>query len=53
MHDVLFHRFRASKRTRTRRRALPRGYGLLLAVAVSLGLWGCIIWAVAWAFGWT
>lgn len=50
MNDVLFHRSHAIKSVRARRRRLPKGYGLLFAVAASIGLWAGIIWAVALAF---
>ena len=33
------------------RRPIPAGYGLALGAAVSLGLWGGVIWLVRQAFG--
>jgi hypothetical protein len=50
MGDVLFQGLQVIRRQRARRRAIPIGYGLLLGVSISLGLWGLIIWAVIKAF---
>jgi hypothetical protein len=47
MDNVLLHRSHARKRERPRRGPWPKGYGLLLAAAVSIALWGGIIWTVA------
>jgi hypothetical protein len=36
---------------RRARRRLPRGIGLTLALAVSLGLWALLAYAVTWLIG--
>ena len=41
---TLQRRLRAPRRAAASRRKLPLGYGLLLAVIVSLGLWAGLIW---------
>jgi len=51
MSDALFHAPYAVEAAPARRRALPKGYGLLIGAAVSMGLWAGVIWAVALALG--
>ena len=51
MSDALVHAPYAAPAAATRRRALPMGYGLLVAAAVSLGLWAGVIWGAALALG--
>jgi hypothetical protein len=51
MGDVLFQTLQVIRRRSARRRAIPAGYGLLIAASISVGLWGLIIWAVVKAIG--
>lgn len=45
MSDATLQRYqKASSRVARSRGKVPPGYGLLLAVAVSLGLWAALIW---------
>jgi hypothetical protein len=44
--DALFQSLQVIRRRRAQRRAIPPGYGLLIAAAISIGLWGLMIWAV-------
>jgi hypothetical protein len=50
MGDALFQSLQVVRRRTSRRRAIPPGYGLLLGVSISVGLWGLITWAVIKAF---
>lgn len=49
MGDALFQRLQGVRRRSARRRRLPLGYGLLIGAAISIGLWGLIVWAVVTA----
>lgn len=51
MSDALYQTARTFETARAAPRALPRGYGLMIGAAVSLGLWGGVIWALVRAFG--
>jgi hypothetical protein len=53
MSDAIFQRNPAVGRIRTSKRAgpLPRGYGLAIGAAASVGLWGGIFWIAARLLG--
>jgi len=53
MSHAVFHRDQALRPAvaQAKPRRLPRGYGLLAAAAVSLGLWAAIFWMAAQLIG--
>jgi energy-converting hydrogenase Eha subunit F len=53
MSHAVFHRSEALRPTAAsaKPRRLPRGYGLVLAAVVSLGLWAAIFWLAAQLIG--
>jgi hypothetical protein len=53
MSHAVFHRDQAVRQATApaRARRLPRGYGLLAAAIISLGLWAAIFWLGAQLIG--